>query len=360
MEDRPSAFVLMPFDPEFDEIYNLFIADALDEAGYTFFRADDIRNQQNILRDIVTAIETSDLVLADLTGANANVYYELGIAHALGKPVILLTQSISELPFDLRAYRVVAYSTHFAVVQKAREELVALARGARDGTVVFGSPITDFLSRMPAPGATVLARSREASEAAEEEAGFIDHLVNVENGFEQLTENVAEIGTRTEAIGAETESLTEQISAATANPSSGTSRHLQNLMRGHADKLIQYVGALTRANVQYSEILGRTENSLEGVISAQEPETEDAKEQLASFLDVLAGVEESAMSSRSAFARLADTMDALPKIERHLTRATRQCSVELRRYVDNVDQTIAMISRAGGIGERILRHRNQA
>lgn len=138
------AFVIMPFAPDFDEIYNLFIATTLTDAGFEVFRADTILSQRNILEDVVSSIIESDLIVADLTGSNANVYYELGLAHALGKRVLLLTQSIEELPFDLRSYRVISYDTHFASIQKAKDELTALAIGARDGSIPFGSPIKDF------------------------------------------------------------------------------------------------------------------------------------------------------------------------------------------------------------------------
>ena len=81
----------MPFGEGFDEIYGLFIAGAITEAGFDPVRADDIRNQQNILKDVIAGIAESSLVVADLTGSNANVYYELGIAHGFKKRVILVT-----------------------------------------------------------------------------------------------------------------------------------------------------------------------------------------------------------------------------------------------------------------------------
>jgi nucleoside 2-deoxyribosyltransferase len=59
--------------------------------------------------DILESIRKADVVLADLTGKNANVFYEVGICHALGKPVLLLAQSIEDVPFDLRHRRVLLY-----------------------------------------------------------------------------------------------------------------------------------------------------------------------------------------------------------------------------------------------------------
>jgi hypothetical protein len=59
--------------------------------------------------DVVATIRRAQIIIADLTGQNANVFYEVGIAHAIGKPVLLLTQSIDDVPFDLRHRRILVY-----------------------------------------------------------------------------------------------------------------------------------------------------------------------------------------------------------------------------------------------------------
>lgn len=354
----PQAFVLMPFAAEFDEIYNLFLADALQEAGFEFFRADDIHSQQNILQDIVQAIASSDLIIADLTGSNPNVYYELGIAHALRKRVILLTQSIADLPFDLRSYRVVSYSTHFAAVRKAKDDVIALARGALDGSVRFGSPIADYLHVSEGGRPGVANRPRPA-DADGDEPGFLDHMVDMLEGFEQLGEIVKQVGEWTHDITKETESFTEAILLAQAGSGSGAARHGQKLARRHGEQLLRYAESVAQANDRYSSLLSGTKTSLEQVVSAQEPATDEAREQLREFLQVLAQVEKSAIANQQAFSGAADAVDALPKIERHLNRAAQKSGLELRRYSENVEQTIAMVSRARTIGERILRRASQ-
>ena len=82
------VFVIMPFSKEFDDIYEHLIDTPFSEAGYNVMRADDILNQQNILADIIQSIKDSDFIVADLSKANPNVYYELGLAHACEKNVI--------------------------------------------------------------------------------------------------------------------------------------------------------------------------------------------------------------------------------------------------------------------------------
>ncbi len=204
--NRPKVFIMMPFDPEFDDVYNLFIADALDEADCDVFRADDLRSQRSILQDIICSIVSCDLIVADLTGANPNVFYELGLAHALRKPVILLTQDLSDIPFDLKSYRVLQYDTHFARVHKARDELIELAKGALQGTVPFGSPVTDFEGSkvgMPIKVTQTVEVKESDTKVAEEasgERGFLDHVVDSEEGFSNLTEIINPIKLNTSII----------------------------------------------------------------------------------------------------------------------------------------------------------------
>ena len=90
----PSVFVLMPFASEFDDIFGGIIKQVFEDKGFSVKRADDIENQRNILQDIIAEIFNSDLIIADVTDSNPNVYYELGIAHALGRPVIHMTQDV--------------------------------------------------------------------------------------------------------------------------------------------------------------------------------------------------------------------------------------------------------------------------
>src|SRR6266446_10525833 len=106
MSEQPNAFVIMPFDVEFTSIYEKLIKDSLESAGYQVARADSFLDQRNILADIVRGIRSAKLIVADLTTNNPNVFYELGLCHGLGLPTILIAQSIDDVPFDLRSYKI--------------------------------------------------------------------------------------------------------------------------------------------------------------------------------------------------------------------------------------------------------------
>ncbi len=106
-----TAFVLMPFVPDWaPEVYNAIkVAGELERFEVT--RADDLRGAV-IIHDIWRAIQRTAVVVADITGNNANVFYELGIAHTLGKRTLLLTQGqISNIPFDVTGMRCITYNS---------------------------------------------------------------------------------------------------------------------------------------------------------------------------------------------------------------------------------------------------------
>lgn len=106
---KPFVFVLMPFDSNFDDIYQLGIKPACSEAGAYAERVDEQEYDERILDRIYNQIAKADLVVADMTGQNPNVFYETGYAHALDKRVILLTQKTDDIPFDLKHHPHIVY-----------------------------------------------------------------------------------------------------------------------------------------------------------------------------------------------------------------------------------------------------------
>lgn len=106
------CFVVMPFDPLFQVQYERVIRPAVEQLGLTCIRGDEIYSKPQIMADIWLSIRKSRLVIAEMTGRNANVFYEMGLAHAVGKPIILLTRNEDDVPFDLKALRYRYYNTN--------------------------------------------------------------------------------------------------------------------------------------------------------------------------------------------------------------------------------------------------------
>jgi hypothetical protein len=102
------ASAMMPFDAGFNPVYDS-IRQAADNTGLRCRRADDIWENAAIIQDVVALIDRSRVVVCDCSGRNPNVFYEAGIAHTLGREVILIAQSEHDIPFDLRHLRHIRY-----------------------------------------------------------------------------------------------------------------------------------------------------------------------------------------------------------------------------------------------------------
>lgn len=105
------CFVVMPFGGLFDDIYQQIYTPAIREMGLEPLRADDIYDNQPIIQDIMQSIRDAALVIAEVTGRNPNVNYELGMAHALEKEVIIVTSNKDDVPSDYRHLRYVFYNS---------------------------------------------------------------------------------------------------------------------------------------------------------------------------------------------------------------------------------------------------------
>lgn len=103
-----TSSAMMPFDKSFDKVYES-IQIASKNLSLECKRADVIWENQSIIQDVVSLIDRSCIVVCDCTGRNPNVFYEVGIAHTLGREVILITQADNDIPFDLQHIRYLKY-----------------------------------------------------------------------------------------------------------------------------------------------------------------------------------------------------------------------------------------------------------
>jgi hypothetical protein len=109
-----TVFVLTPFNEEYNKDYQ-WVEEAFSKHKYICTRGDDVKVQNNLLSHIIKEMLSSKFVVANISGRNPNVFYELGIAHALGKDVILISRSENDITFDLSSSQIIIY--------KEREDL---------------------------------------------------------------------------------------------------------------------------------------------------------------------------------------------------------------------------------------------
>ncbi|HET7528295.1 MAG TPA: tetratricopeptide repeat protein, partial [Burkholderiaceae bacterium] len=182
---KPHAFVAMPFgikpSPEgvpidFDRVYAELIRPALEDAGCEVFRADEEQRAGDIRTDMFQELLVADLVVADLTLANPNVWYELGVRHALrARGVVLVQGPRATQPFDIYTdrklrYRIAAGAPDPAFLAADRAALATMARATLDAPAArVVSPVYALLEhlREPAWRELLLAQRNEFSAAYE-------------------------------------------------------------------------------------------------------------------------------------------------------------------------------------------------
>jgi hypothetical protein len=128
-----TCFVMMPFGTWQDIYYKEIFTPAIKDAGMEPLRADELFSTGTVIEQIWEQIQKSKILLADLTGKNANVFYELGLSHAAQKPVVFTSANIEDVPFDLRHLRVIVYDLNDPFWgQKLKENLAAYLRNAKN------------------------------------------------------------------------------------------------------------------------------------------------------------------------------------------------------------------------------------
>lgn len=106
---KKKCFVLMPFTDTLREIYTEIYKPACERNNLACWRVDELTRPGSITRDIIDGILDADVIIADLTSRNPNVFYELGIAHSIGNKTLMTCQDIKDVPFDIANYRIILY-----------------------------------------------------------------------------------------------------------------------------------------------------------------------------------------------------------------------------------------------------------
>ena len=139
------CFVLMPFADKNDmqTVYTDHIKPVIEKRCHLRCeRADDIHDISGVMQSVWESINRARIVIAEMTDRNPNVFYELGIAHTLGKPVIMITQSMDYVPFDLKHLRCIVYEFKPGAIDRFKESLEKTIRRVLSST--YASPSAEM------------------------------------------------------------------------------------------------------------------------------------------------------------------------------------------------------------------------
>ncbi len=143
MTNKPLCFVLMPFSDDLKPIYEKMKSVA-EEVGFECKRADEVA-VGSITKSIFENIFYAKAIIAELTGSNPNVFYELGVAHAISRKTILITQE-EKIPFDIAGDLVIKYQNTIEGGEHLGKELKRLLSHVKEGGVI-DNPTQMFLPK---------------------------------------------------------------------------------------------------------------------------------------------------------------------------------------------------------------------
>lgn len=300
-------------------------------------------NQQNILKDIIQPIYDSDIILADLTGLNPNVMYELALAHAFKKKTVIITQDpLSSLPFDLKSYRAKNYDVHFNKFDDLIEYLDKNMTGAIDGSILYSNPVDDFLktSNVDASNKKELSNVIESDKL---ENGVLDFLEGIEKNTKALADVIVNYTQDIDQMGSEIRNNTSEMERVKSNGSDSIAVFLRKITKKIARSIDVFDRKLRGHNELISGIWDDIERDTYGLLESRLVDNSENKESLKKYLSSLKSLQISIGESNIQIDGLRKSMDNANGIERSLNQAIRLVKDDLSTYLDIAERIIGSI-----------------
>lgn len=297
------------------------------------------------MRDIIEPIYKADVVIADLTGLNPNVMYELGIAHTFNKKTIVITKDdLSKLPFDLKQYRAKDYSTHFKKFAELIEYLKVNMDGAVNGTVSYSNPVKDF---MTLAGLENTNQFQEKAIELEDDTdkGFLDFLAEIEENANLLSEEIDSLKDEMEIMSGGISKSAAEIDRVNQNGGNGVASFVRKESKKAAGYITEFATKLRIHNQTIEKLWDEVENNTLGLLENKYANQEGNQESLIEYLCSLKEMKVSITESNVSVEELKDSMNGNLGIERSMNQAIRFVVEDLSTYVDNTQRIVMSIDK---------------
>ena len=343
--EKSKVFMIMPFDDEFFETYELLKQQFQDE--FEFSHASEEDNQQNILADIIQPISQADIVIADLTGLSPNVMYELGIAHGLNRNTIVITKDdLSTLPFDLNNYRARKYNNSYKSFNDLIEYLRKNMRGAIDGSVMYSNPVKDFLdkNRMTLQDYFHCTKKEDIQKEISE-SGFLDFVAEIEEGMVAMLQNTQELSANMDTMTKGVNHCTDEITKGKQVSGQGVSSLIRTQARKAAGYIETFSGQLKTHNSINTALWTKIEKNTLGLLENKFSSQECNREKMLEFLLAMKTLKPTLSSAKTGMLKMKEAGQNLIGIEKSLTQSIRFLDEDLTNYIDFTDQMCCGIDR---------------
>lgn len=343
MDDKKSVFVIMPFQEEFFEMYEMLKMEFSE--NYEFTNAGDVGNQQNILRDIIEPIYRSDIIIADLTGLNPNVMYELGIAHTFNKKTIVITKDdLVQLPFDLKQYRAKDYSTHFKRFAELIKYLKMNMDGAINGTVSYSNPVKDFMTLADIDKESWFYETPLDLEDNTDK-GFSDYLAEIEENADSLAKDIQTMTEEMNEMSSGVSKSTREIKRVKETGGNGIASFVRKESKKAAKFVSDFAMKLRIHNQTIESLWDKVENNTLGLLENQYAVQDNNKQSLMNYLNSLKGMKDAIIQSNTSVEGFKISVKQNMGIERSMNQAIRFLVEDLSTYIDNTQRIVTSIDK---------------
>ncbi|MEU9103461.1 hypothetical protein AB0D54_03675 [Streptomyces xanthophaeus] len=316
-------------------IFEQVIAPACEKYEIAAVRADGIAHAGDINEQICRHVIESDLVIADVSGGNPNVMYELGLRHITGKPTIHIGEA-GQLPFDIASIRTIRYQRARSHLAGARREIEsALEVGIRDGFELL-TPARVVRALQTVDGQSPPEQSGNAGDTTEEDPpGLLDDFAAIEDGLDEMTAHLEAITKAIETIGALTEQGNIEILDLTQANAPASAR-LAAVAR-YAGSLSAPAGEMNAVSAAFAEQMTTLDSGVRAALSLIETTPLDERgEGTDEFLEQLIALDESAQEGLAQIDFLGTSAGGLIRVSRHLRKPVKDISTAVKQMTSAI------------------------
>jgi len=344
-----NIFVIITFDSHFDLYYRDLLKKPLEKRNHTVKRADDVSSHQSILKTVIQNISDANLIIADLTTQNPNVYYELGIAHALGKPTIQIVQDLDEVPFDLRAHYIISYSLRYDEAEKLHNEILEKIDREEGNEYIFSNPVREALdSRSRIIVTTPTSRNSDESEESPSddveleddhgEMGTLDAIVEAEESANIIVEVAEELTEEIEKLGERASIHTQSLNDLNVNPNQKgiNSKRLQ-IARKYATDINTYCAIINSALPKFNLSWTKLDQGLGHYLSGQNIKKASELEQIESLAKSIASTQDGLNDNILTYENLREVLKGQLGLSKVTDRALTNMERSLGKLIDELE-----------------------
>ncbi|MCX4849658.1 hypothetical protein [Streptomyces sp. NBC_00893] len=310
-------------------IFEQVIAPACEKYGISAVRADGIAHAGDINEQICRHVVESDLVVADVSGGNPNVMYELGLRHITGKPTIHIGET-GQLPFDIASIRTIRYQRTRSHLAGARKEIEsALEAGLRDGFELL-TPARVLRGLQTGDGPAAASEAGDGGKEEDEDSpGLLDDFAVIEDGLDEMADDMEAITRTIETIAALTEqSGTEMLDLTQAN--APMSARLAGVAR-YAEKISVPAGELHTVAAAFADRMATLDSGVRAALGLIEMTPPDERgEEAEEFLGQLMSLDEAAQEGLAQVGSFGTSVGAMVRVSRHLRKPVKEISAGVK------------------------------